>query len=533
MSGRTSPTLSPRRLSFRRSWLHFFSADLSFPPHPMSGRTSPTLSPRRLSFRRSWLPYAQTDKVVIERLSKLALFERSKNKHRYRVVQDGVIVALLGNKFDVEEFLEKSKSLPDGPSLLRQVSSMPAEDSPVSSPRSPREESETGRTPEHRTSLDNARTSRSLPDSQPPGSGRRSLVDSDGVRSKLSSMVKAQAEKASRPSSVPEEDRLDQDNHLQQFLQSPPPNLLASALLTKQSLASDFLAARQRSFVKLPTFDLEPTGQFVQALTWTFNGEGKQWTLELRRVSFAAGAFAEGTIRQAFRMDMMDGKTAKSYVAKRFTPLMEESLIRPDPSEPGLDTVIYRSAMAHYASHVPGAEQEAHVIEQLLPSEAEMTKGEFMAWFRRLFLHRRDVAMQHFCQSYANAFNKRGPAKEVRFLPAFLLGIPREPYDLYFCEPYMAGHFEKYNNNDGGVNARANTPQAFSHFSYVHSGKQHVIVDIQGCGDVYTDPQVHSISRAFGIGNMQQSGIDKFLATHRCNPVCVRLGLSDEKAGSA
>lgn len=64
-------------------------------------------------------------------------------------------------------------------------------------------------------------------------------------------------------------------------------------------------------------------------------------------------------------------------------------------------------------------------------------------------------------------------------------GAPLPPYDLYFCEPYMDGPFEKYNNNDGDVGPRSaerNTPQAFSHFSYVHSGKQHLIVDIHPGG---------------------------------------------------
>ena len=35
-----------------------------------------------------------------------------------------------------------------------------------------------------------------------------------------------------------------------------------------------------------------------------------------------------------------------------------------------------------------------------------------------------------------------------------------------------------------------NTPQAFSHFTFVKSNKTEIVVDIQGVGDCYTDPQV-------------------------------------------
>jgi hypothetical protein len=39
------------------------------------------------------------------------------------------------------------------------------------------------------------------------------------------------------------------------------------------------------------------------------------------------------------------------------------------------------------------------------------------------------------------------------------------------------------------------TPHAFSHYSYLLSGGKRIIVDIQGVGDLWTDPQVHCIDR--------------------------------------
>ena len=36
------------------------------------------------------------------------------------------------------------------------------------------------------------------------------------------------------------------------------------------------------------------------------------------------------------------------------------------------------------------------------------------------------------------------------------------------------------------------TPQAFSHFTFEKSGHELIVVDIQGVGDLYTDPQIHT-----------------------------------------
>ena len=45
--------------------------------------------------------------------------------------------------------------------------------------------------------------------------------------------------------------------------------------------------------------------------------------------------------------------------------------------------------------------------------------------------------------------------------------------------------------------------------------------------DLYTDPQIHTIDgRGFGDGNFGLDGIECFLATHLCNPICMQLNLS-------
>jgi hypothetical protein len=53
-----------------------------------------------------------------------------------------------------------------------------------------------------------------------------------------------------------------------------------------------------------------------------------------------------------------------------------------------------------------------------------------------------------------------------------------------------------------------------------------LICDIQGVGDRYTDPQIHSHDGVgFGKGNMGERGVDRFIASHRCNAICRYLKL--------
>ena len=147
----------------------------------------------------------------------------------------------------------------------------------------------------------------------------------------------------------------------------------------------------------------------------------------------------------------------------------------------------------------------------------------------------RDVETQMLASMLADAYNLLKPPKPIKFLDAFLLRMDNRPKNkvtgkpcLMHVEPYLAGDYKKHNNNWGYVNDNdRNTPQAFSHFTHVHTRGRYLVVDIQGVGDMYTDPQVHSNDgKGFGIGNCGQEGIRKFFATHECNALCTFFGLS-------
>jgi len=154
----------------------------------------------------------------------------------------------------------------------------------------------------------------------------------------------------------------------------------------------------------------------------------------------------------------------------------------------------------------------------------------------------KDVEMQAVAAKYAKRYNSYNPPRRVEFLEAWILQlIPADASGagdrtienltlsgtICGVEPFIAGEYHKHNNNFGYVSElERNTPQAFSHFTYEASGQQILVVDIQGVGDHYTDPQIHTRrGKEFGKGNLALRGFERFLGSHRCNPICRYLKL--------
>ena len=108
----------------------------------------------------------------------------------------------------------------------------------------------------------------------------------------------------------------------------------------------------------------------------------------------------------------------------------------------------------------------------------------------------------------------------------------------YIYEQFMEGKYLKYNTNGGWINPTvshySDTSQAFSHYTWVKSGKQLVVCDLQGVTKsnkiFLTDPAIHSkdymlLQPKKGGNNLGPPGIKKFFASHKCNSICKRMRL--------
>ena len=102
-------------------------------------------------------------------------------------------------------------------------------------------------------------------------------------------------------------------------------------------------------------------------------------------------------------------------------------------------------------------------------------------------------------------------------------------------ERFIEGTYVKHNNNSGfveyggeghGAAHHRLTPHAFSRFTFDRSAGNLMVVDIQGCDDVYTDPQIHTLAGTdYGDGNLGVGGMALFFSTAEYDSLCASLGL--------
>jgi hypothetical protein len=163
--------------------------------------------------------------------------------------------------------------------------------------------------------------------------------------------------------------------------------------------------------------------------------------------------------------------------------------------------------------------------------------------------HQDDLLAQSRASRYAKSFNSKYSevlVKQPKFLESFLIKFKLSSYaknasnprKYGFLEPFVEGKFKKYNNNYNYVHrdtfenqtiCRA-TPQAFSHYTYLRSNGEEIVVDLQGINDFYTDPQIHTTEGSkYGMGNLGRDGIEAFFKTHSCNNICQMIGLDKNR----
>ncbi|VDK67551.1 unnamed protein product [Onchocerca ochengi] len=140
-----------------------------------------------------------------------------------------------------------------------------------------------------------------------------------------------------------------------------------------------------------------------------------------------------------------------------------------------------------------------------------------------------DVKLQMDSKLWAEEFNRHHPPKKIDIFQVCILEFLDEEHAFYHLERFIEGEYIKYNSNSGFVaDVCRKTPQAFSHFTFERSGHQLIVVDIQGVGDLYTDPQIHTATgEGYGSGNLGTRGMALFFHSHMCNDICRSMCLTE------
>ena len=161
---------------------------------------------------------------------------------------------------------------------------------------------------------------------------------------------------------------------------------------------------------------------------------------------------------------------------------------------------------------------------------------------------RKQVQMHAVARHIAKRFTLKVPpqfGKTSMYNRVYYTKYSDEPATV---EEYIGGDFMKYVNNNGYC---INPPmscseeltevfekaQCFVHYSYHASGKELMVLDIQGSKYNIYDPEIatkmlvdeDASEMYFCCGNLSEAGINNFLELHTCNKFCRMLVLPEEK----
>ena len=104
----------------------------------------------------------------------------------------------------------------------------------------------------------------------------------------------------------------------------------------------------------------------------------------------------------------------------------------------------------------------------------------------------------------------------------FVLG----EYAIY--EDYLDGIYKKWVGNNGFISPESKALPAFAHWSWVHTGGEKMVADLQGVchlnpnGNHYflTDPVILSVGHQYGCTDLGIEGMAMFFLNHSCNEFC-------------
>uniref|UniRef100_A0A667ZRK5 non-specific serine/threonine protein kinase n=1 Tax=Myripristis murdjan TaxID=586833 RepID=A0A667ZRK5_9TELE len=181
-----------------------------------------------------------------------------------------------------------------------------------------------------------------------------------------------------------------------------------------------------------------------------------------------------------------------------------------------------------------------YIVKSFLP-EVVQTWQSIYKEDTVLHLCLREIQQQRAAQKLTFAFNQIRPKTipySPRFLEVFLLYC-HSAGQWFAIEECITGEFRKFNNNNGDeivpTNLLEETMLAFSHWTFEYTRGELLVLDLQGVGEILTDPSViksgekGSYDMIFGPANLGDDAIRNFRAKHHCNSCCRKLKLPDMK----
>uniref|UniRef100_A0AAQ4QH28 non-specific serine/threonine protein kinase n=1 Tax=Gasterosteus aculeatus aculeatus TaxID=481459 RepID=A0AAQ4QH28_GASAC len=181
-----------------------------------------------------------------------------------------------------------------------------------------------------------------------------------------------------------------------------------------------------------------------------------------------------------------------------------------------------------------------YIVKSFLP-EVVQTWQSIYKEDTVLHLCLREIQQQRAAQKLTFAFNQIRPKTipySPRFLEVFLLYC-HSAGQWFAIEECITGEFRKFNNNNGDeivpTNLLEETMLAFSHWTYEYTRGELLVLDLQGVGEILTDPSViksgekGSYDMIFGPANLGDDAIRNFRAKHHCNSCCRKLKLPGDR----
>lgn len=170
-----------------------------------------------------------------------------------------------------------------------------------------------------------------------------------------------------------------------------------------------------------------------------------------------------------------------------------------------------------------------YVAKKFWPQKIPTTKFNELQKFYEDVLERHAVVHQ-----LASEFNQlmKGAPFLIQVLPVRLFVYSHE--EFFTCEELREGEFKSFNRNfvtDEKPEESVQFANAFSHFTYKHSGNQLLVLDIQGWITeresqkimLITDPTILHVDQTqakYCITDTGKKGMDEWISSHRCSHFC-------------